>query len=199
MFIIKRFFDLILSTAAIIILLPVLLLIALLVFITDSHGSVIFRQIRIARGGDEFILYKFRTMYNGAAKNGLLTVGMRDSRITPIGYYLRKYKLDELPQLFNVLIGDMSIVGPRPEVPRYVAKYNQEQLKVLRIKPGLTDYASIEYSNENEILAKSPNPEETYVNEIMPAKLKLSLEYMDKIGPITDTIIIFKTIWKIFR
>ncbi len=170
-----------------------------MIFVTDTNGPIIFRQLRIARGGGEFILYKFRTMYKDADRKGFLTVGMRDSRITPVGYFLRKYKLDELPQLFNVLIGNMSIVGPRPEVPKYVAKYTQEQLTLLRVKPGLTDYASIEYSNENELLAKSPNPEETYINEIMPAKLALSLKYIDHVNPITDTIIIVKTIWKIFR
>ena len=178
---------------------PVLLLISFIIFITDSNGPVIYRQIRIARGGGEFILYKFRTMYRDSFKAGLLTVGMKDKRITPFGYFLRKYKLDELPQLFNVLIGNMSIVGPRPEVPRYVAKYNQEQLKLLWVKPGLTDYASIEYSNENELLAKSANPEETYLNDILPAKLALSLKYIDHVNPITDTIIIFKTLWKIIH
>jgi lipopolysaccharide/colanic/teichoic acid biosynthesis glycosyltransferase len=199
MFLIKRLFDLIFSLAGLIILLPFFLIIAFLIFITDPGGPVIFRQLRIARGGGEFILYKFRTMYKDADRKGFLTVGMRDSRITPVGYFLRKYKLDELPQLFNVFIGNMSIVGPRPEVPKYVARYTQEQLTLLRVKPGLTDYASIEYSNENEILAKSANPEETYINEIMPAKLALSLKYVDHVNPITDTIIIFKTIWKIFR
>jgi lipopolysaccharide/colanic/teichoic acid biosynthesis glycosyltransferase len=164
----------------------------------DPESGIIFRQLRITRGGDEFILLKFRTMHKDASRSGLLTVGDKDSRVTKVGYFLRKYKLDELPQLYNVLRGDMSIVGPRPEVPRYVAKYNTEQLRVLRIRPGLTDYASIEYANESEILAKSPNPEETYVNEIMPAKLKLNLKYMDEMSPITDTVIIFKTIFKIF-
>src|ERR1700722_14761158 len=199
MFLIKRLFDLIFSLAGLIILLPFFLIIALLIFVTDPNGPIIFRQLRIARGGGEFILYKFRTMYKDADRKGFLTVGMRDSRITHVGYFLRKYKLDELPQLFNVFIGNMSIVGPRPEVPKYVARYTQEQLTLLRVKPGLTDYASIEYSNENEMLAKSANPEETYINEIMPAKLALSLKYIDHVNPIPNTIIIFKSIWKIFR
>lgn len=199
MFLIKRIFDIIFSLTGIIILLPVLLAIAFIIFLTDSNGPVIYRQIRIARGGSEFILYKFRTMYINSERSGLLTVGMKDKRITPFGYFLRKYKLDELPQLFNVLFGSMSIVGPRPEVPRYVAKYNQEQLKLLWVKPGLTDYASIEYSNENEILDKCANPEEAYINEIMPAKLALSLKYIGHVNPITDVIIIFKTLLKIFR
>lgn len=197
MLLIKRLFDFIFSLLGLLILSPLLLTIGLIIFITDSNGPVIYRQIRIARGGVEFILYKFRTMYQDSAREGLITVGMRDKRITPIGYYLRKYKLDELPQLWNVFKGDMSIVGPRPEVPYYVAKYNNEQLKILRVKPGLTDYASIEYSNENEILGKSENPKETYLNEVMPAKLALSLKYIDHVNPITDTIIILKTIGKI--
>jgi len=193
---IKRLFDIVSSVLGMIILFPLFLVIVILIFM-DSPGEIFFRQIRIARGGGEFILYKFRTMFRDADKKGLLTVGMKDNRVTKIGYTLRKYKLDELPQLWNVFIGDMSIVGPRPEVPRYVAKYNQQQLKVISVKPGLTDYASIEYSNENEILAKSPNPEETYINVIMPAKLKLNEKYIDEMGPVTDLKIIFKTIRKI--
>jgi len=130
-------------------------------------------------------------------KKGLLTVGSNDSRITKIGYFLRKYKLDELPQLFNVFVGEMSFVGPRPEVEKYVDKYTPEQLKVLSVKPGITDYASIEYSNENDILAKSDNPEQTYIDVIMPAKLQLNLKYIDDLGIKTDFKIIFKTITKI--
>lgn len=195
---IKRLMDIVFSVAGIIILLPVFITLIILV-LTDSEGPIFYRQLRIGIGGGEFILYKFRTMHKDADKRGLLTVGMRDPRVTKIGYFLRKYKLDELPQLYNVLKGDMSIVGPRPEVPKYVAKYNEQQLKVVTVRPGLTDYASIEYSNENEILAKSANPEETYLKEIMPAKLKLSIKYINEMGPITDLKIIFKTIWKIFR
>jgi len=192
----KRFTDIVFSAMGIIILLPAFFIITILI-LADSSGDIFYRQLRIGLGGSEFILFKFRTMKMNADKKGLLTVGMRDSRVTRIGYYLRKYKLDELPQLYNVLIGDMSIVGPRPEVPKYVAKYNEAQLKVVTVRPGLTDYASIEYSNENEILAKSSNPEETYLKEIMPAKLKLNAKYIDDMGPITDLKIIFKTIWKI--
>lgn len=194
---IKRLFDIIASAIGIVILLPVFLIIAFLIAV-DSKGGVFYRQIRIGMGGEEFVLLKFRTMYTDSARKGLLTVGMRDSRITKVGYLLRKYKLDELPQLFNVFKGDMSIVGPRPEVPKYVAMYNPEQLKVITVRPGLTDYASIEYSNENEILAKSSNPEETYIKEIMPAKLKLNEKYIEEMGPITDLKIIFKTVGKIF-
>lgn len=199
MFLIKRVVDIILSLTGLILLSPLLLSISILIYIFDSSGPIFYRQVRVGRGGSEFVLFKFRTMHNDSAKAGLLTVGMKDKRITPFGYYLRRYKLDELPQLFNVLKGDMSIVGPRPEVPYYVAKYNQEQLKILAVKPGLTDYASIEYSNENEILGQSKNPQETYLNEIMPAKLALSRKYIDHINPLTDTIIIFKTIVKILN
>lgn len=131
-------------------------------------------------------------------KKGLLTVGGRDPRITSIGYYLRKYKLDELPQLINVFIGDMSLVGPRPEVRKYVDMYSKEQQRVLLVKPGITDYASIEYFNENELLGKSDNPEQTYINEVMPAKLKINLKYIEEYSVLTDFKIIIKTIGKIF-
>ena len=136
-------------------------------------------------------------MQTGADKKGLLTVGSKDSRVTRMGYYLRKYKLDELPQLFNVLFGSMSLVGPRPEVRKYVDLYNQEQQQVLSVKPGITDYASIEYANENKILAKAENPEQTYINEIMPHKLLLNLKYIHEQGFVTDIKIIFRTIGKI--
>jgi lipopolysaccharide/colanic/teichoic acid biosynthesis glycosyltransferase len=138
-------------------------------------------------------------MYKDADKKGLLTVGGRDPRVTPIGYFLRKYKLDELPQLLNVLFGTMSLVGPRPEVRKYVDLYNQEQNKVLLAKPGITDYASLEYFSENELLAKSNNPEDTYIKEIMPAKLKLNLKYIEQQNLWVDLRIISLTILKIFR
>lgn len=138
-------------------------------------------------------------MYLNADKKGLLTVGGRDPRITPVGYFLRKYKLDELPQLFNVLIGTMSLVGPRPEVRKYVDLYTEEQKKVLSVKPGITDYASLDYINENELLAKSPHPEQTYIKEVMPAKLKLNMKYIHEANFATDLKIIFRTIGKVFR
>jgi lipopolysaccharide/colanic/teichoic acid biosynthesis glycosyltransferase len=193
---IKRLFDIIAALLGIIILSPLLLIIALLVGI-GSHGGILYKQIRVGRDMKEFRLFKFRTMYADSDKKGLLTVGMRDSRITPIGYFLRRYKLDELPQLFNVLMGDMSIVGPRPEVPKYVAMYNAEQKKVLSVRPGITDYASIEYVNENEVLAKSDKPEELYINEVMPAKLKLNLKYINEMGFMTDLKIILRTVGEI--
>jgi lipopolysaccharide/colanic/teichoic acid biosynthesis glycosyltransferase len=194
---IKRLFDIIVSLIGIIILSPFLILIALLV-VLDSRGGIFYKQVRVGRNMKEFKLFKFRTMFSDSDKKGLLTVGMRDNRITRMGYYLRKYKLDELPQLFNVLIGDMSMVGPRPEVAKYVAMYTDEQKKVLSIKPGITDYASIVYSNENELLANAENPEDVYINKIMPSKLKLNLKYIDEMGLGTDLGIIFKTIGKIF-
>ncbi|HXP48920.1 MAG TPA: sugar transferase [Bacteroidia bacterium] len=193
---IKRLFDIIVSLIGIVILSPFLILIAFLVMI-DSRGGVLYKQVRVGKDMKEFKLFKFRTMFFDSDKKGLLTVGMRDNRITRMGYYLRKYKLDELPQLFNVLIGDMSMVGPRPEVAKYVAMYTDEQKKVLSIKPGITDYASIVYSNENEILANAENPEDIYINKIMPSKLKLNLKYIDEMGLGTDLGIILKTIGKI--
>ncbi|MFI5164027.1 MAG: sugar transferase, partial [Bacteroidia bacterium] len=145
-----------------------------------------------------FSLVKFRTMKKESDKKSLLTVGEKDPRITNFGYFLRKYKIDELPQLFNVLAGDMSLVGPRPEVRKYVEMYNEEQKKVLAVKPGITDYASIKYSNENKILSGSENPEEHYIKEIMPAKLNMNLKYIAERGFVTDVKIILKTIGKIF-
>ncbi len=194
---IKRLFDIITALIGIIILSPFLFIIALLVII-DSRGGIFYKQVRVGKDMKEFKLFKFRTMFTDADKKGLLTVGMRDNRITRMGYYLRKYKLDELPQLFNVLIGNMSMVGPRPEVPKYVAMYSDEQKKVLSVKPGITDYASIVYANENEILANAPNPEDVYISKIMPSKLKLNLKYIDEMGLMTDLGIIVKTLGKVF-
>ena len=194
----KRLFDIIFSITGIIILSPFLLLISIVIILT-SAGGAFYRQVRVGKNSKEFKLIKFRTMRAGADKSGQLTVGMRDSRITVIGYYLRKYKLDELPQLFNVFIGDMSFVGPRPEVPRYVALYDAEQKTVLNVKPGITDYASIVYSEENELLAKAENPEELYITKVMPAKLKLNLRYINEMSLATDLKIILKTIGKIFK
>jgi lipopolysaccharide/colanic/teichoic acid biosynthesis glycosyltransferase len=168
-----------------------------ILIIIDSGFPVFYCQKRVGKGFADFSLLKFRTMRPDSDKKSLLTVGTRDSRITRIGYFLRKYKIDELPQLFNVFIGDMSLVGPRPEVRKYVKMYNAEQKKVLSVKPGITDYASIEYSNENKILSQSENPELLYINEIMPAKLKLNLKYIQDQSLTTDLKIIFKTIGKI--
>ena len=195
---IKRCFDVISSLIGIILLFPVLLILWICIQL-ESSGGGFYRQVRVGKDGVDFRLWKFRTMQTGADKKGLLTIGGRDSRVTRIGYYLRKYKLDELPQLINVLVGDMSIVGPRPEVRKYVNLYTSDQLKVLSVKPGITDYASIEYSNENELLAQSDNPEKTYIEEVLPAKLDLNIKYIHTMNMGTDIQIIFRTIIKIWR
>ncbi len=194
----KRLFDLIFSLFGILILFPFFLIISLLITI-DSRGGIFFLQTRVGKDNTDFKLFKFRTMKTGSDKKGLLTVGNSDSRITRAGYYLRKYKLDELPQLFNVLIGNMSLVGPRPEVRKYVELYTPEQLKVLSVKPGITDNASIEYVNENELLAKHPEPEKFYISEVMPAKLKINLEYIANASLAEDFKIILKTVFRILR
>lgn len=194
----KRTFDIFAALIGIIILLPFFIIICSIIII-NSGFPIFYLQTRVGKNNVDFKLFKFRTMYTDADKKGLLTVGGRDPRVTAIGYYLRKYKLDELPQLFNVLFGSMSLVGPRPEVRKYVDMYTSEQKQVLNAKPGITDYASLEYINENELLAASSNPEETYINEIMPAKLKLNMKYIDKQGLMTDLKIILQTITKIIR
>lgn len=193
----KRCLDVVFSFLVLVCLLPVWLLIALLIA-CESRGGVFYKQVRVGRNNRDFFLYKFRTMRTGADKQGLLTVGERDNRITRVGYYLRKYKIDEFPQLINVLKGDMSIVGPRPEVRKYVDMYTPDQLRVLEVRPGLTDYASIEYVHENEILAASETPEQTYVEEVMPAKLALNLCYIENISVKEDFKIIFRTFAAIF-
>ncbi len=192
----KRIFDFFLALIGLIILLPFFTLIILLILITSGF-PIFYTQKRVGRGNIEFDLLKFRTMKNNAEKAGLLTVGGRDPRITGIGYYLRKYKIDELPQLVNVLLGDMSLVGPRPEVRKYVDMYNEEQKKVLLVKPGITDLASLEYFSENDLLAKSSEPEQTYINEIMPAKLELNKKYISEMGVRTDLKIILRTLKRI--
>lgn len=194
----KRIFDIFFSFIGLAILLPFFIIIGLLLVI-DSPGGVFYKQARVGKNNIDFYLFKFRSMRTGADKKGLLTVGGRDSRITRMGYFIRKYKIDELPQLLNVFLGDMSLVGPRPEVPKYVDLYNEKQKQVLSVKPGITDYASIEYSNENELLGKVENPEQVYIDEIMPAKLKLNLKYIEEQGISTDLKIIFKTIGKIIK
>ena len=192
----KRGFDIVFSLAGILILSPFLLLFSLLI-ILDSGFPVFFVQKRVGKGSADFSLFKFRTMHTGADQKGLLTVGSKDPRITRIGYFLRSYKIDELPQLFNVLFGTMSLVGPRPEVRKYVSLYSEEQKKVLSVKPGITDYASMIYSNENEILSRTDNPEQHYIGHVMPAKLKLNLKYLENRGLLTDLSIILKTVGRI--
>lgn len=173
-----RGFDIIFSLIGLLILCPVFLLIVIIIKIT-SKGSAFYKQSRVGKGSKDFRLFKFRTMYVDADKKGLLTVGGRDNRITKIGFYLRKYKLDELPQLVNVLKGEMSIVGPRPEVRKYVELYTTEQKRVLNVLPGVTDYASIVFRNENDLLALAQNPEEFYIKELIPKKIELNSKYIN--------------------
>ena len=174
-----RFFDILLAMLGVVILLPLFILIALCIKIS-SKGSVFFNQTRVGKNNIDFKLFKFRTMYVQAEAKGQLTVGGRDSRITKAGYYLRKFKLDELPQLFNVLLGQMSLVGPRPEVRKYVNFYTAEQVKVLDVLPGITDYASIAFRNENDLLEKATNPEAYYIKEIMPKKIELNKQFIEQ-------------------
>ncbi|HOS47733.1 MAG TPA: sugar transferase [Bacteroidia bacterium] len=194
----KRLFDLVIALPLLILVSPILLVIAVLIKL-NSKGPIFFLQQRVGLNGADFFIYKFRTMQIGADKMGLLTVGGRDPRVTSVGYFLRKYKLDELPQLINVVNGTMSLVGPRPEVRKYVDLYNSDQRMVLNAKPGITDYASIEYADENNLLASSENPERTYIDEIMPAKLKLNMKYIAEQGVITDIKIIFSTVMRVIR
>ena len=190
----KRLFDITASFFGIIILSPLLIFIGLWVGLS-SKGGVFYKQIRVGKNNKDFKLYKFRSMRVNSDKQGLLTVGSKDSRITKAGYFIRKYKIDELPQLFNVLKGDMSFVGPRPEVRRYVDLYSKEQMKVLSVRPGITDPASIKYRNENDILSSASNPEEYYIQHIMPDKLKINIDYINTRTFIKDIKIIFQTIF----
>lgn len=194
----KRGFDLIACTLAGLALSPFCLCIALAIA-CGSKGGALYRQTRVGRNGKEFKLLKFRTMRHDADKTGgLITVG-EDYRVTRIGKFLRKYKLDELPQFINIIKGDMSIVGPRPEVPKYVALYSERQRQVLTVRPGLTDYASIKYISESELLAQSPDPDKTYIEEIMPAKLELNLQYIANQSVKEDLRLIFITLASILK
>lgn len=188
-----RLSDFVLSAICLVIISPVLLLIAIAVKVS-SKGPALYKQVRVGKNGNDFTLLKFRTMHVNAEYKGLLTVGGRDARITFLGYFLRKFKVDELPQVINVLKGDMSIVGPRPEVRRYVDLYNQEQKKVLLVLPGITDYASIAFRNENEILAAAADPEYLYIHEIMPRKIELNATFITNRNIKEYFSIIFKTV-----
>jgi lipopolysaccharide/colanic/teichoic acid biosynthesis glycosyltransferase len=194
----KRAFDLLFSFIGLIILFPFILLISIIIII-DSKGWAFYLQKRVGKNNKDFYLFKFRTMLKESDKKGLLTIGERDNRITRFGSVLRKYKLDELPQLLNVLSGNMSFVGPRPEVRKYVKMYNEEQLKVLTVKPGITDVASIVFRHENDILSKYKDPEDGYIQEVMPAKIKLNLHYLNNRSFVKDLGVILKTISKIFN
>ncbi|MCR9013054.1 sugar transferase [Gabonibacter chumensis] len=193
-----RFFDLFFSLVGLIVLFPLFLVIAVCI-VLDSRGGVFFRQVRVGKNGNDFRLYKFRSMAKGADRKGLITVGENDSRVTRVGRFLRKYKLDELPQLLNVFCGDMSLVGPRPEVRKYVDLYTREQRKVLSVLPGITDYASIEYIDENRILGQASNPDKAYVELIMPDKIRYNMKYIDRRSVKEYFKIIFLTCIKIIR
>lgn len=194
----KRSMDIVLSACALAILWPLLLLIALAIWI-DDPGPVFYRQVRVGRNGKTFRIFKFRSMVMDADKKGLaITVG-RDSRITRVGAVLRKTKLDELAQLLNVFLGQMSFVGPRPEVPKYVELYTPYQRQVLLVRPGITDYASIAYRNENDLLAGAPNPEAMYIEQIMPDKIELNMKYLREISPLADIRLILKTIVAVIK
>ena len=193
-----RFFDVIFSLLGILLLSPFLIIVYIFI-VLESDGSGFYTQVRVGLNSSSFKLYKFRSMFLGSDKKGMITIGRNDARVTQTGRFIRKYKIDELPQLFNVLIGDMSIVGPRPEVPEYVKFYTNEQKRVLGIKPGITDYASIEYANENEILAFATDPNNTYVNEVLPDKIMLNFKYIDNKGLKEYFKIILLTFLKLFQ
>jgi lipopolysaccharide/colanic/teichoic acid biosynthesis glycosyltransferase len=193
---IKRLFDIAFSLLTLLVFLPFGLMISFFIFINDG-GSPFYVQQRIGKNGKSFGLIKFRSMRKHADQAGKLTVGMRDPRITKVGYFIRKYKIDEFPQFLNVLAGQMSVVGPRPEVKEYTDLYSEDQRKILLVKPGITDYASLEYFEENELLGKSADPKKTYIEEIMPAKLKLNQKYLENPTLGHDLKIIGMTIRKI--
>jgi lipopolysaccharide/colanic/teichoic acid biosynthesis glycosyltransferase len=193
-----RLFDFLFSILGLAILSPLFAIVAIWIKF-DSSGPVFYKQIRVGKDNKDFRLFKFRSMVTDAENKGLITVGGRDPRVTRSGYFIRKYKLDELPQLINVLIGEMSLVGPRPEVRKYVDLYDEEQRKVLSVKPGITDYASIEYIDENELLAKSDDPERTYIDIIIPEKIRYNIKYIEHQSVKEYFKIIFMTFGKIVK
>ena len=193
----KRIFDLLFSIIVLLLFLPIGFLIASCI-IFDSKGGIFYKQERVGKDGTLFYLFKFRSMYDNSAVKGTLTVG-DDSRITRVGSLIRKLKLDEFPQFLNVVRGDMSIVGPRPEVPEFVALYSEEQRRVLSVRPGITDEASLAYFEESKLLATSINPKKTYIEEIMPTKITINLAYLDNRSLLADITVIGKTILRIFR
>lgn len=188
----KRIFDIVASGLGLIALSPLFAVLAVWIK-ADSKGPVFYRQIRVGKGNKDFRLFKFRSMRPDSDKLGLITVGGHDPRVTRSGYYIRKYKLDEFPQLINVFIGDMSLVGPRPEVRKYVDMYTTGQRRVLSVRPGITSLASIRYRNENDILAASDDPEKCYIEQVMPDKLAIDLEYVDNTNFWNDIKLIFST------
>lgn len=194
----KRIFDIFFSTLVVLFVLPLGFLLSVWILI-ESRGGVFYFQERIGKGGKKFKLIKFRSMRKNAHKEGLLTVGMRDSRITNSGYFIRKFKLDEFPQFLNVLKGEMSIVGPRPEVEEYVRMYSESQREILQVKPGITDIASLKYFEENRLLGESQNPRQTYIKEIMPAKIELNKEYLDNPTVMNDLKVMWATFLRIIK
>ncbi len=194
----KRTFDFLASLFGLLLLSPLILCIAVWVK-CDSKGPIFYRQVRVGKDGREFKLLKFRSMRMGADRAGLLTLGDRDPRVTRSGFWLRKTKLDELPQLFNVLVGDMSLVGPRPEVPKYVALYTPEQREILSVRPGITDAVSVEMRNEAELMAQQADPEAYYVNVQIPMKIKLAKEYIAQQSFLSDLKLIVRTIGVMFK
>ena len=194
----KRIFDFTISLLGLIVLSPLFLVIAILIKLDDG-GSIFFRQTRVGQYGKPFKIYKFRTMVENAEKLGAQVTKGDDPRITRVGRFLRKYKLDELPQLINVLKGEMSLVGPRPEVPKFVKLFEEDYKEILQVKPGITDYASLEFKDENELLKGAENPEEVYIREILPKKIEYYKRYLKEISFTTDLKLIFKTIWGIVR
>ncbi len=192
----KRIFDIVTSGCGLLVLSPAFLILAIWIKL-DSKGPVFYRQVRVGRNNIDFNLFKFRSMRVGSDKEGLITIGGHDPRVTRSGYYIRKYKLDEFPQLINVFLGDMSLVGPRPEVRKYVDMYTPEQMHVLDVRPGITSLASIRYRNENEILAAAEDPDKCYIEKVMPDKLAIDLEYVAHHSSFYDVKLIFMTFWEI--
>ena len=194
----KRLFDIVASGLGLLVLSPILIIVAIWIKL-DSEGPVFYRQVRVGRYNKDFRIFKFRSMRIGSDKGSLVTIGGRDPRITRSGYFIRKFKIDELPQLINVLVGDMSLVGPRPEVRHYVNYWTEEQMHVLDVRPGITDPASIKFRNENELLAQAEDPEKYYIEVIMQEKIKLYLDYVKKNSLWYDIKLIFQTFWVIIK
>lgn len=192
----KRIFDIIVSGVGLLVLIPLFLILAIWIKL-DSEGPIFYQQTRVGRNNKDFKLLKFRSMRVGSDKKGLITIGGHDPRVTRSGYFIRKYKLDELPQLINVFIGNMSLVGPRPEVRKYVDLYTPEQMHVLDVRPGITDMASIRYRNENDILEQAEDPDQFYIEVVMQDKLRINLEYVQKHSFWFDIKLIFNTFWEI--
>ena len=194
----KRFFDIVASGLGLVVLSPLFLILAIWIKL-DSKGPVFYRQVRVGYKNKDFRIFKFRSMRVGSDKGSLVTIGGHDPRITRSGYFIRKFKFDELPQLINVFVGDMSLVGPRPEVRHYVDYWTLEQMHVLDVRPGITDPASIKFRNENELMEKAEDPEKYYIEVIMQEKIKLYLEYVEKHNFFYDIGLIFKTFWVIVK